>query len=118
MAGGAEQTETGVYTDILFNAAGCDSTVTTNLTVENCPTSLPGKGSDNSIRLYPNPTQGIIFIEAESLSSVEVYNLMGERIFRSEQRRFDFSSYPEGAYYLKCFDREGQVTVLKVIYQR
>jgi hypothetical protein len=118
MVGGALQTETGVYYDTLVNAAGCDSVVTTNLTVEECPTSLPGKGSGRSIRLYPNPTQGVIFIDAESLASFEVFNLMGKRIFRSEERSFDFSSFPEGAYYLKCFDKEGNVTVLKVIYQR
>ena len=33
-AGGAEQTESGVYFDTFKNSAGCDSTVTTNLTVE------------------------------------------------------------------------------------
>jgi len=118
LAGGTEQTESGVYHDTFVNAAGCDSIVTTNLTVEVCPTSVPGRGSEKTVRLYPNPTQGIIFIEAESLSYFEVFNLMGERIFQSDQRRFDFSSSPEGAYYLKCFDQKGHVTVLKVIYQR
>jgi hypothetical protein len=36
--GGNTYTSTGVYTDVLTNAAGCDSTVTTNLTVNPLPT--------------------------------------------------------------------------------
>ena len=118
MAGGALQTESGTYFDTLENSAGCDSIVTTNLTVETCPTSVPRKGKDNGVHLYPNPTEGVIFIDSETLSWFEVYNLMGKRIFRSEEKSFNFERFPEGAYYLKCFDQEGRVTVLKVIYQR
>jgi hypothetical protein len=36
--GGNTYNTTGVYTDVLTNAAGCDSTVTTNLTVNPLPT--------------------------------------------------------------------------------
>jgi PKD repeat protein len=35
--GGSIYTTTGTYTDVLTNAAGCDSTVTTNLTVNQIP---------------------------------------------------------------------------------
>lgn len=36
-AGGAFQTQTGIYTDSLLNSQGCDSIVTTNLTVNPTP---------------------------------------------------------------------------------
>jgi len=118
MAGGAEQTESGTYYDTLVNASGCDSVLTTNLTVEECDTGIPQNGSGFGVRVYPNPTTGLVTIESKSLDYFEVYNLLGKNIRRSERRTFDFSDLPEGCYYLKCYGPDGLLTVMKVIYQR
>ncbi|MFC2138005.1 T9SS type A sorting domain-containing protein [Bacteroidota bacterium] len=42
-AGGADQTSAGIYYDTLINLAGCDSIVTTNLTVNSVSTSTVNK---------------------------------------------------------------------------
>ncbi|MEO6328326.1 MAG: M43 family zinc metalloprotease [Ginsengibacter sp.] len=47
LAGGRLQTTTGIYTDTLLNYLGCDSIITTNLTVNPLPT--PDLGIDRGI---------------------------------------------------------------------
>jgi hypothetical protein len=117
-AGGAEQTEAGTYYDTFQNAAGCDSVVTTNLTVEICPTAVPGKAGGAPLRVYPNPTSGLLYIESGRLERIEIFNILGKLVHESGNRSFDFSGLPEGYYYLKCYETDQSVTVRKVIYQR
>lgn len=55
-----------------------------------------------SVRMYPNPTQGHLTIEAENLNYIAVYNLMGEKVFESTVDgnvfEFDFGGFVEGLY--------------------
>ena len=55
-------TVSGVYYDTIPSAAGCDSVLTLNLTI-NQPTGLPDNGFKSGIILYPNPTNGFFTID-------------------------------------------------------
>ncbi len=51
---------------------------------------------------YPNPTSGIIYF-SESISNIDVYNLIGEKVIRinsAGQHQIDLSGLPKGMYIL------------------
>lgn len=54
------------------------------------------------VKLYPNPTSGVVKIYSEmnySEINVSVYNLLGEKIYENTpQKEFDLTPFPEGAY--------------------
>lgn len=56
---GNTYTTSGTYTQVLTNAQGCDSTITLILTMEY--TGL-ADGYRSSMNVYPNPTNGELFI--------------------------------------------------------
>lgn len=56
-----------------------------------------------NFRLYPNPTDGIVYIESEAnVEYVEIYNMMGQKIAsqKLQSSSVDLSSYPSGFYTL------------------
>ncbi len=53
--GGNTYTTAGTYTDVLTNAAGCDSTVTTNLTVNPLPSTSISPASVDPMCTYSDP---------------------------------------------------------------
>ncbi|MBR4561184.1 MAG: Omp28-related outer membrane protein [Bacteroidales bacterium] len=40
--------------------------------------------NEQTVRIYPNPTMGVLNIEGEDMTSVEVYNTVGQRILMRE----------------------------------
>lgn len=57
----------------------------------------------NSIALYPNPTTGLINIQTkEKISSVSVYNSVGQKVsfnsLNKENTSIDISTLPSGIY--------------------
>lgn len=68
-----------------------------------------------AVRLYPNPTTGVLNIEAEEVQRVEVYDLGGRVVIRSERSTaIDLSALPSGVYYVKVVCQQG-TTVHKVV---
>ena len=64
-----------------------------------------------AISLYPNPTDGKVFIEAEGLRQVRVFNLMGQEVLNQsvESDRFilDLSAQPQGCYFIETTTKQG-----------
>ena len=61
---------------------------------------------ENQMILYPNPTTGIINIQAkEKISSVSVYNLTGQKVSfnlpNTEKTSIDISNLPAGIYFVE-----------------
>jgi hypothetical protein len=69
---------------VLTNKRGCDSTVTLNLTISPCTDIAEINKADN-IAVYPNPANDEIHVISEQLTvlSIEIYNLLGERVYQS-----------------------------------
>ena len=57
----------------------------------------------NQIKIYPNPSKGIIQIDhAESLSNIEVYNIEGKLSFKGPAKKtIDLSHLESGFYFVK-----------------
>jgi len=61
---------------------------------------------EREIAIYPNPSHGIFTITSDkSISSLEIYNLSGERVYSgfkfSQQTSLDLSGYSKGFYIIK-----------------
>ncbi len=76
--------------------------------------------SESHVSVYPNPSKGIITINAEGLKikNVELYNVLGERLYQStiqsvEKINVDLSSQTNGVYFIHIICDEG--TVVKKI---
>ncbi|PQJ72542.1 T9SS type A sorting domain-containing protein [Polaribacter butkevichii] len=60
---------------------------------------------------YPNPTNSIITIDTENLDieKVDVYNVLGNKIFSSSKHKLDVTSLTNGIYLLKVHTKEGRI---------
>lgn len=70
--------------------------------------------------VYPNPTKGIVKIEAENIQNISIFNVLGEIILKTsvsgDAFEYDFSKHEAGLYFIKVETAKGvnteQVTVL------
>ena len=68
-----------------------------------------------NICLHPNPTNGILYVDAENLQKVEVLNLLGQKVQSKGGSTIDLSELGNGVYFVKVTDEEGRVEVRKVV---
>jgi len=65
------------------------------------------KNNDHHLNIYPNPTKGKFTINSnEKISSVEVYNLIGEKIYTNTNltsNEIDLTNISKGIYFVKIF---------------
>ena len=105
---------TGSIKAIAKNAAGC-ATDTSYLSVR-----IAGLGFDDNnispIKIHPNPLHnGQLYIEGNEIEKVEVFNLVGSRVFKeafqpnTSQYSINISHLTKGSYYLKIFTRQNAI---------
>jgi hypothetical protein len=77
--------------------------------------SVPDTRIETDLLIYPNPTEGIVncqFVNGNT-GLIEVYNMLGERIFVSgtEPRisSIDLRLYPNGLYFIKLCTETGTI---------
>lgn len=68
-----------------------------------------------SVGLHPNPTNGMLYVDAENPQKVEVLNLFGQMVKCQESSAIDLSRFGAGVYFVKITDGEGHVEVRKVV---
>jgi len=72
--------------------------------------------SESNIAIYPNPTSGLIHIDANNIEQIEVLNQMGQIIYTGEGNTdIDLSRQPAGVYFVRVNmnDKTAVVKVLK-----
>ena len=66
--------------------------------------------------VYPNPTYGKVRIEAETIQSISIYNMLGEKVFEGsaygDTFEFDFSQQKAGMYFIKVKTAKGIETAM------
>jgi hypothetical protein len=69
------------------------------------------------IKLYPNPTNGILYIEtSQEIQSYEVYNLIGQRLLKGNVNdNINLKDLSKGTYIIRLTTQEGTVITEKVI---
>jgi len=104
---GEYQTTAGVYTDIYPIDSGCDSIVTTTLTVDFTNSINEVQGSDFTI--YPNPNNGLFTVqlqEATFIEDITIYSILGSQVKsitlgkKIEKVSFDLIDETEGLYFI------------------
>ncbi len=69
-------------------------------------TDIFDKQNNSNLKIYPNPTKGILFIENNSfeINEIEIYDLYGKLILKKEIRNIkeniNLTSLPAGVYFL------------------
>ena len=77
--------------------------------------SPTGIGEDEfSVKVYPNPTKGLVNVEAEGMTGVEVYNPLGQRVLQKEvvgnQTVLDLQDAASGLYLLRVETENGTLS--------
>lgn len=62
------------------------------------------------VNIYPNPTTGIVRIEGEKVSSVEICDPFGRILLNGNKTTFDLGNYPDGLYFIKVITDKGHLT--------
>ena len=95
---GFNESESGTYVQNLQTEAGCDSTITLNLTVNS---SLYDVAELAEITFYPNPTSGKVTFSKE-IEKIEVIDNIGKVVMRFfDTNEINIETLPSGAYYLR-----------------
>ena len=71
----------------------------------------------NEISLYPNPTNSVFNLEIpnEVVKQVEIYDLSGKKLLKSNQHQIDVSSFATGIYMVQIQTESGKTGVSKLI---
>jgi hypothetical protein len=108
-------TQSGTYTQTLTNAAGCDSTITLNLTL----TVGIEEGNITDVNLYPNPTSESFTIKTSAplYGTYSIVDAQGKLVFSGEMTGTDthvnISSVARGIYYLRIPELSEPLRVVK-----
>lgn len=85
--------------------------------IDDCDSVLELDG--HMATVYPNPTDGLITIEAENIEAVSMYNLLGEKLFGTSASgnkvEYDLGPQKAGVYIVKIQTKKGMVTKRVVV---
>jgi hypothetical protein len=77
--------------------------------------------NNDEFLIYPNPANEKIFIQnSENLCKIELIDELSKIFFLSEQinGHINVSNFPNGIYFLKLYNKNGQIIVRKLIINR
>ncbi len=104
-------TSSGTYMQVFSTEQGCDSIVMLMLTIIHGHQGIEAPSNVETVKVYPNPTNGRFTINAEGLLSVDVIDNVGRLVVTfSDTNHFDLSRLPIGNYLLRIKLQSGFVT--------
>jgi fibronectin type 3 domain-containing protein len=62
---------------------------------------------DSNVSVYPNPTIGIVNINADGLKNIVVMNALGQKIFETVENQIDLSQFGTGLFMLHITTEQG-----------
>ena len=68
------------------------------------------------VAVYPNPVMDKLTVKAENLQSVEIYNLVGQRVVTSSASVIDFGDLNDGVYFVRV-TADGKTITKRVVKQ-
>ena len=79
---------------------------------ESCNSTGINENQVINLNVYPNPTTGIIRIEADGIEKIEIIDLHGKQIYGGNENEINLSLEPDGIYIIKV------ITDLQTITQK
>ena len=74
------------------------------------------EAAEAAIQVWPNPTHGLLHIEAEDMDKVELCNLLGQVVLQAEKvETIDLSGLEKGIYFVMVSDKKSVKAVTKII---
>lgn len=88
------------------------------ITGDRLSTIVPNMNSEYNTRVYPNPSDGIFYLEGDEIAAWILYSLNGQKITSSVQAgmlsMIDLSSLANGIYLLEVYNNE-TIEIHKII---
>lgn len=69
---------------------------------------------ENNVSVYPNPTGGIVNINAEGIQNIIVMNALGQKVFETVENQINLSQFGTGLFMLRI-ETENGVSVQRVM---
>ncbi len=75
--------------------------------------------TQKDINIYPNPTADVIIVEGFDIQSVELYNMMGQKLMSQDvndtKTILHIDDLSDGLYFVKTLDSKAKVNIRKII---
>jgi hypothetical protein len=84
-----------------------------------CASSITGiknNAFNEQIQIYPNPVKNKINIEANQISQIKVFDLLGKETTSTKEKEIDVSNFSEGVYFIQVKTNQNTYTK-KIIVQ-
>jgi hypothetical protein len=98
-------TVTTSYTVTGTNSNGCSNVATVTQSVSAC-TGIVNQVSSVNLEIYPNPSTGIFNIKADSEMTIEVFDMLGSLILKTDinsvEYKLNLGEQNKGLYIVKC----------------
>lgn len=105
--------QSSMWNDIALSYVGADLKIDEiHFKSQPLNTGIINYESDNTISIFPNPTNGMIHIQGlgTKVQSLEIYNILAEKVYATSNVRqqtlkeIDLSQYQKGIYFVKIYD--------------
>ena len=106
--------EVVIETELVINSSVGEQTIPVTWTGE------VGLKENNfaSTEIYPNPMNDVLYIESENITSVTVFNAVGQQVIFVENRNeIDVAELNNGLYFVRLVDNKGNTITKKIIKQ-
>jgi hypothetical protein len=110
---------TTTYTVIGTNTLGCTSSTTVSQAVSPCSGISTNQPLSIDVKLFPNPSNGLINLEINSTSQVSITNTLSQVILTQKveggTHTFNLQNQSKGIYFVKIFQNNKQETIKIVV---
>lgn len=69
----------------------------------------------NRFKVYPNPTQGAIFVKSHEMSKISLFDINGRRVFETVKNELSIHHLENGVYLLELTFADGSQAVNKIV---
>jgi hypothetical protein len=112
-------TVTSTYTVSGTNTLGCTSSATVSQAVSPCTGISNNQAVSIDVKLFPNPTNGLINLELNTTSQVSITNALGQVILAQKveagTHKFNLQNQSKGLYFVKISQNNKQETIKIVV---
>ena len=106
----------GVYRSLVFSEDLRDEEVLFSyFSIDEVNSLNTNDVKNNSVTLYPNPTDGTIYINSQYYNYAKVHDINGRIILNSSSYEINISNFKEGIYIIKLFDNFGKLICIKKV---
>ena len=74
------------------------------------------KVESEDLTVYPNPAKGILYVKTKNREVRELYNGVGQMLYRTYDNELDVSALSSGVYYVRCGNKVKKVLIECFMY--